>query len=283
MKVICEVFYGILQKYRKKLAETKEKIWEGMSPSDFMGDKNGKPINNNDIDNKIIYRSDDKATKVLCYTLSTLLRAKVTLINFDIKKKMDNDNKGENDNKKEENKNENIKKDGKNQSIEESKQVNENLWTSSAITSDPIILKNDGYEKSWLRGRNRSYTFVFESSKWRICYEDYPLPLKTISMNEMLLPLMCRVCNKEIIHLELYNADRLFIPETCRYKHKYHLNCLKKKLNEIHKGDVINEFVKTNENYGHQNIVCYQCGYPLTNKDIKSLFREEYKRSIMSI
>jgi len=240
--MLSNIFYGILNKYRKILKKTKDKIWNDKIPIDFIKNADEKNnITDEYIDYKINSRTDINTDKVLCYTFSTLLRAPVCFINIGAASASRDDVK-------------------------------------TAISSSEAIFLDDNFGNSWLRGKDRSYTLIYESNQWLVCYKAFPYFLRQVTVQEMTLPLMCRLCNKEICSLEVKDEKRLFIPEECKYRHRYHLECLRKRLIDLH-DDVVKVFMESSEDYGLPQIVCFQCGYKLTHQDIKILFYEEYEKA----
>lgn len=237
--LLSDIFYGILIKYRKVLKKTKEKIWDEKTVPDFIKSLDLKDSDlDSYIDKKVKSRIDVNADKILCYTLSTLLNAPVTIINIAA--------------------------------------TTTYGALATAMSSSKAVYLGDSFGEKWLRGKDRSYTLVFESNRWMLCYKDSPFFASRVLLREMVLPLMCRVCGKEVCCLE-----NLFIPEACGYRHKYHSKCLKMKLNELHGKDIALAFINSDEDHGLEKIVCYQCGYKLTNGDMKTIFYDEYKKAFV--
>jgi len=240
-QLLSDIFYEILKNYRSIIKETKKKIWNEKTPKEFIEDAGkNKTITDEYIDCDTNSRINVNVDTILCYTLSTLLRAPVRFINI------------------------------------AAATFNDDIETT--ISSSEAIFFDDKFDSSWLRGRDRSYTLIYESNQWMVCYKTFPYLVRQVTMQEMVLPLICRVCDKEIYSLDIKNKERLFIPERCKYRHKYHLKCLRNRLKELH-GDVVKVFMKSSEDYGLPQIICFQCGYKLTHQDIKVLFYKEYEEA----
>lgn len=83
----------------------------------------------------------------------------------------------------------------------------------------------------------------------------------------------------EITHFDDTSEDRLFVGRSCRYKHKYHSNCMVESLTKACNGD-IKSLVEGLEDYKKPQPVCCGYGCALNIKDLKKLFpdyfREEY-------
>lgn len=151
--------------------------------------------------------------------------------------------------------------------------------TSVIVSSKPL---NEFLTDSWLQGKNRSFVFIFETSQWFMCYEKMPFSKPYLRLNEMIVPMKCHYCMKNITTCESDNEDRLFIPENCIYRHKYHLKCFTKLLDAYQdnlysdKTHAVNSYFDRIKNFYKPQFACFGCGWKITMKDMKALYPRKF-------
>jgi hypothetical protein len=155
----------------------------------------------------------------------------------------------------------------------------------------------------------REYLLLYDNPLWRVFYTEHPAPGLPLQASHMIC-MNCELCKKAITSYHHENPRRLFIPESCLYRHKFHASCAIQALccssagvppastsssssapSSSVSGDLSEQRAKEGRDIeialetmiGALDMtdkvpgVCPSCAVPLSKKDLQKLFKEAFQ------
>jgi hypothetical protein len=148
---------------------------------------------------------------------------------------------------------------------------------------------DDPHEPSLFYGPGRSYTLFYEPGLWRIMYDRLPIPKPIIEIQDLIQPVYCGLCRREVVSMDEKDSMRLFVSEGCPYRHKFHLDCIMKAIYRIPvpspsgqassnpNSNVLEALIKGREQRSGLQAICFVCGSRMTLRDIQTVLGKAYR------
>eukprot|EP00826_Nyctotherus_ovalis_P058690 TRINITY_DN8092_c0_g1_i13.p1 TRINITY_DN8092_c0_g1~~TRINITY_DN8092_c0_g1_i13.p1 ORF type:complete len:653 (+),score=113.01 TRINITY_DN8092_c0_g1_i13:385-2343(+) len=115
--------------------------------------------------------------------------------------------------------------------------------------------------------KERSYEIFSMGKLWYIAYKASTANIPTLPVAELLQPLLCEYCGEEI--------DKNLFVANCRYKHKYHGDCIQSVLSKRYHNEIF-KLVEGIDNYKKPRPTCYACESPLNLKKLTEVFNDYF-------
>ncbi len=142
--------------------------------------------------------------------------------------------------------------------------------------------KRSPEDRSVLRLPGREYAIIMDHKACYILYERSPVTRPLLLISDMIHPMVCGVCKKVIDKFDSKSENRLFVSRSCKYKHKYHCDCLSNVLKKKC-GDEIKKLISGLQDCTQPQSTCVGYGCALTIKDLKMLFPDYFKGEYLKL